>query len=243
MLLSLDKISNEIQKNPALKTGCVVDTNLLFAAWYTADEFNEWAEHVFNFLHEEEIPIFTNLNVRAEFMDLNRRVMIPEGLITMYDDLSGSLTAEIEAKLKSLKTTVKNTTEKDRVYKASDKQIKDLRALLKGFSHPTLGSDAWTLFCRDYFQPYIKVVWKQVVETLKVQFLGTREIDEGKYFTDRPTWSDATDIMAKTGIGSADAMIVNLFEKSTLLIMITADKDVRDAVLSSSRGRYVVAPH
>ncbi len=48
--------------------------------------------------------------------------------------------------------------------------------------------------------------------------------------------------MGKTGIGSADAMIVNLFRNSTLPIMITADKDVRDTVVSLIDTRYVLAP-
>ncbi len=242
MLLNLNNLSTEIRKNPLLKTGCIIDTNLLFAAWYTADEFNEWAEEVFELLHEEQIPIFTNLNVRSEFMDLNRRVMIPEGLVTMYDNLSYNLTSEIEAKLKSLKTIIKNTTDKDRVYKANDQQIKQLRSLLKEFTHPEFGTNSWAVFCRDYFHPYIKNVWEKVVTTLKIQFLGTREIDERKYFISRPTWNDATDIMGKTGIGSADAMIVNLFRNSTLPIMITADKDVRDTVVSLIDTRYVLAP-
>jgi hypothetical protein len=50
------------------------------------------------------------------------------------------------------------------------------------------------------------------------------------------------EIVGRTGIGTADAMIVNLFEKSTLPIMITADGDVRDAVISVVSGRYIVAP-
>lgn len=69
---------------PRAQRGCVVDTNVLFAASFPLDAFNEWAESLVALLHKLEIPLFTNINVRSEFIDLCRRVMIPEGLVGLH---------------------------------------------------------------------------------------------------------------------------------------------------------------
>jgi predicted nucleic acid-binding protein len=62
----------------SFEKGCMVDTNALFAAAFPLDHHNEWAEKVFDELHRLDIPIYTNLNIRSEFIELSRRVLIPE---------------------------------------------------------------------------------------------------------------------------------------------------------------------
>jgi hypothetical protein len=81
------------------------------------------------------------------------------------------------------------------------------------------------------------------VNDLKLNFLGTREIEEQKFFTSRPKWEEMVSIVGKMGIGSSDAMIINLFLQSTIPIMVTADNDVKKTLLKfSPQGKVVLAP-
>jgi hypothetical protein len=43
-------------------------------------------------------------------------------------------------------------------------------------------------------------------------------------------------ILGESGIGSANAMILNLFKESTMPLIVTADKSVRNTMLNSSFG-------
>ena len=105
MEIRISELEKLIQTHPELKKGCIVDTNIVFAFSFPLDTFNEWAEAVVSTLHKLNIPIYTNLNVRSEFIDLNRRVMIPEGLVDFYEEIDGSFDeGAVMAKLKSLKT-------------------------------------------------------------------------------------------------------------------------------------------
>ena len=104
MILKLDEISKTLSTVKSLGLGCIVDTNVVFAATFPQDSHNEWSEKVFQELQALDIPVFTNINIRSEFIDLNRRVLISEGLLEFYNDLRGNLNFEIEHKLKSLRT-------------------------------------------------------------------------------------------------------------------------------------------
>lgn len=79
-IVRFSEILKTASSQPSLKQGCIVDTSILFAASYPPDEFNSESEQLIDFFAELEIPLFTNVNIRAEFMDQHRRVMVPEGL-------------------------------------------------------------------------------------------------------------------------------------------------------------------
>lgn len=74
MTTTLSSFETLARTEHSLKLGCVVDTNVLFGAAYPVDRLNTWAERFFEICHSNDIPIYTNINIRAEFMDLYRRV-------------------------------------------------------------------------------------------------------------------------------------------------------------------------
>ena len=207
----------------------MVDTNLLFAAAYPKDHHNAWAEEALLELRKFSIPCFTNINVRTEFLDLSRRVLIPEGLMDFYEDCIGELPSLIDHKLKSLRTRIDKAT--DRVLKMSDNEIKEWRTLMNGFMHPS-GKKGWEVFCEGYLEPYFENVWEDTVKELEIKFVGTRAIDSRQYFETDPTWADANRIIGKTGIGSSDAMILNLFLCSKFKLFVSTDSDALNAMES-----------
>jgi hypothetical protein len=240
--LKISDFDNSIQRHPELKQGCIVDTNVIFAASYDYDLYNEWAEEIFDVLHRNNIPVYTNVNVRSEFINLQRRVLIAEGLVSFYSQTSAQLEGPLYDKLKNLKRRADEALRLQNPLKVSESEINDYMAL---FGHEPLddGPSAWTFFCKDFFSPYIDKVWPQAVKELKVNFLGTREIESKEFFDKHPSWENMIAILGESGIGSADAMILNLFQESKLPLLITADKAVRNTMLNSSfHGKFILSP-
>jgi hypothetical protein len=67
MELKISDFEESLNKYPILEQGCIVDTNVIFAESYPNDNYNAWAEEVFEVLNRNLIPVYTNMNVRAEF--------------------------------------------------------------------------------------------------------------------------------------------------------------------------------
>lgn len=246
MRLNLTDVGELHKLKAEFRSGCVVDTNVLFAASTESDRLFDWADQVFITLDTLSMPAFTNQNIRSEFLELQRRVLIPEGLVSFYDEREKeSMDLHLKTQLKLLKSNRKKNEDdkknKDskRVFRFDDQQIKKFRKL---FSK----SDSqyrWDLFCNDFLYPTMSRIWDMTIETLNIQFLGTREMESGGYFSNRPNWSDVADIMGRFGIGSADAMIVNFFLCSKFPVIITGDEDVAYAVERLSNGtKYIVVP-
>jgi predicted nucleic acid-binding protein len=133
MQLAVSDLEKFFQTHPDAKHGCIVDTNVIFATSYPLDNFNEWGEEVFNELHRLQVPIYTNQIVRSEFIDLNRRVVIPEGLVDFFEDYSGTLEDEVESKLRSLKTRKRKAEVEEKTFKLSDSEINEFAELFRKF--------------------------------------------------------------------------------------------------------------
>lgn len=242
MILFIEEVEQKIKDFPYLQFGCIIDTNILFAASFPLDTHNEWSEKVFTTFHRLNIPLYTNLNVRSEFIDLNRRVLIPEGLVDFYEDYSNLLPKEILVSLKSLKTRKSKATEQNRTFKFNDAEIKQYRQLLEKFKISN-GENAWTYFCQYYLFYYIKGAWERTTTNLRIQFLGTREIQNKAFFDRHPSWSKMVQILGLSGVGSSDAMIINLFLESKIPIITTADYGVRNTLLNyMGKDKYILAP-
>jgi hypothetical protein len=78
---------------------------------------------------------------------------------------------------------------------------------------------------------------------LGIQFLGTRAIESRDFFERDPEWNEMVQIMGRSGIGSSDAMILNLFVCSRLPLIVTTDEDVAYTLERlGTAGKYVLAP-
>jgi hypothetical protein len=227
MRVTLSEIPLLIKERPELLRGCVVDTNAVFAASMPLDRLSPWAEEVFLRLRDYKISAFSNLNIRNEFIDLHRRVLIPEGLVSLFDsDSDLPLSLELRTQLKLLKSAKKKATEQEKLFKFNDQQLRKFRRLM---SVPRLAPGkppAWEAFCEDYVHPFLSRVWDSTLNTYGVQFLGTREIESSEHFVKRPSWKDMTDIVGRFGIGTDDAMIINFFLCSRFSLLVTGDEEV-----------------
>ena len=87
---------------------CFADTSDLFAATYPFDTFSDASDLAFEALGTHGARIFTDVTVRAEFLENHRKVLIAECLIDLLEDLQDELTGLLLEKLKSHRTSYRS---------------------------------------------------------------------------------------------------------------------------------------
>ena len=90
-VLGYSEFLSTLNKKPSLKHGLIVDTNVLISATYDSDNFFEPTAQFFDYLIEQEIPIYCNVSVRAEFLEIHRRIIFTEALIDFFRDIDRTL--------------------------------------------------------------------------------------------------------------------------------------------------------
>lgn len=83
-ILNFSDLLKMVNARPTLKRGCLVDTSILFAYAYPNDRFNKPSTELFEYLHELEVPLFTNANIRSEFINNYFQSVVPEALNDFY---------------------------------------------------------------------------------------------------------------------------------------------------------------
>lgn len=214
--------------------GCFADTTILFSATYPLDLFNEESEIVFDLIAPLKIPIFTNVNVRAEFLESHRRVLIAECLIELLEDRESTFDGAILEKLKAHRSSYRRKVAEEKTAKMDVSQIKMFRKLLSSYDFQ--GRDGWALFCRDYLQKRLSPIWEDVETEFELNFISLRSEEETPYLNSRPQWRMAVDLMGRYGIASADAMILNMFLCSKIPVLLTADVEMAECAAKESKG-------
>jgi predicted nucleic acid-binding protein len=237
-LISIDQLDELVLKYPNFRNGCLLDTNILVSASLTIDPMNEAAELLIQKLASLKIPVYSNVNIRAEFLEIQRRVLIPECLVEFYE-ISDELEDIAAQKLKSVQTSYRKALDSKKVYKFPDERVKEFRDLLS--MKPIHGRNGWLYFCETFLAPQLNVVWDEVVALCGLNFIKIREGEVHPLLTSKVSWDGVTDIMGKNGVGSADAMILNLLLSSKLELVATADGDIQYMSDSlHSQGKFVL---
>lgn len=236
---------SEILKTTAdhqqIQSGCLVDTSILFAGSYDLDVFNTPALELFDFMGELKIPLYTNVNIRAEFLDLHRRVTIPEGLCSLLSAEGKNLSPFLLSKLNSVYSSMNSAKNEGRTYKFNEDSVKQWRKHLQSYS--AQGVDGWERFCTDFLRGKIETIWDETCAILGVNFLSLRNDDASEWLDGDLTWEDAAPIVGRFGIGSFDAMIINLFINSKFAALIKSDREIAYVVNHlRPNNKFVVIP-
>lgn len=227
---------------PARKWGCLIDTNILFAANFSLDHFHDEAVEIFKTLMDEKVPLYTNVNIRSEFINQARKVVIVHALLDLFRDAGTDLPIEVYNKLRSLKTRSDGKETANLLFKINDDEIEQIRNLLANF-HPTPTQDLWDWFCEDYFKGKLAAEWDWVEKDFGINFLTLRYSVDSAHLENELNWGDAVAIIEKTGIGSADAMIVNLLIQSKYQFIVSADSDIVFAMKKlNPQNKFVIVP-
>jgi hypothetical protein len=229
-------------ESPARKLGCLIDTNILFAANFSLDHFHEVSVEIFRILIEERVPIFTNVNIRSEFINQARKVVLVHALLDLFRDVGTDLPIEVYNKLRSLKTRSDSKEVANLLFKINDNEIEQIRDLLSKY-HPTPTQDVWDWFCEDYFKGKLTAEWNWVEKDFGINFLTLRYSEDSGHLENELNWDDAVAIIERTSIGSADAMIMNLLIQSKYQFMVSADSDIAFAMKKLKlANKFVVVP-
>ena len=221
---------------------CFVDTSILFAATYPFDPFNSECDKLFDTLAANQIKLFTNINVRAEFLENHRRALIAECLIDLLEDEGANFDGVLLEKLKSHRTSFRRKIKEEKSAKMDIGQIKMFRQLLSQLHNDPNGS-GWDLFCRKYLLKKIEPIWDATTEIYQLNFISLRTEDKHPFLNSIPEWKDAERIVGKHGIASNDAMILNMFLCSKIPVLITADLELAEAATKESKGqKHIVVP-
>lgn len=227
--------------NQDFAKGCIVDTSILFAVSFPNDAHNTVATQLFEYLHELDIPSVTNVNIRAEFIQNQFQVLVPEGLCDLYSRYGKLLNDVVCKKLKSNYATVTDARNNGHSYKFTNSKISEWRDFLR--SKSISGKDAWFEFCQDFISHRIETVWDETCDEVGLNFLSLRGSDTKEWMKGPIEWKDASLLVGNYGIGSFDAMIVNLFLNSHFPILITADREIARALRHlNPSGKFVLIP-
>lgn len=223
-LISLNELDSFVAKRPNFKNGCLLDTNILISVSITIDPANDAAESLIQELARLEVPVYSNVNIRSEFLEIQRRILIPECLIEFYESRNDH-DDFIAQKLKSIQTSYRKSLEGKKVYKFNDDRIKEFRELL---SDTTVNEkNGWIYFCETFLAPQLTVIWDEVVQLCNLNFIKIRDSEGHPLLITRVSWDGVTDIMGKYGTSSADAMILNLLLSSKIELVATGDSDIK----------------
>lgn len=231
-----------LNESPVRKVGCLVDTNALFAANFSLDHFHEQSIEVFQILIEERVPIYANVNIRSEFINQARKVVIGHALLDLFLNVGTDLPSEIYSKLRSLKARSDKKEMANLLFKVNDDEIEEIRNLLARYQ-PEPSQDLWDWFCEDYFKGKLAAEWDWVEKDFGVNFLSLRFTEDLEHLENELNWRDAVSIIEKTGIGSADSMIINLLIQSKYQFVVSGDADMSFAIAKLKPiEKFVVAP-
>ncbi len=219
----------------------MIDTNLLIAATYEFDENYEKTKEFLELIFENQLPLYCNVNVKAEFLEIHRRIIFTEAIIDFAQAVEiTKLPNTLASKTTTLKNRVikierKNKDEKldpPKVIRLSEAEIKDFKLEMMRISN-TSNENLWYELCESRVGDKISTLWEETKEEFGLNFIGTRKEDQDNHLKFEPDWNKATDLMEKQGLSSADAMIVNMFLSSKFDVLITSDNEVALAVLKN----------
>lgn len=218
---------------PNLKNGFVVDTNVLISATYDSDIFFEATTQFFDYLAENEIPIFCNVIVRAEFLEIHRRIIFTESIIDFFQEVNRNLLpVKVSAQLGKWAANNKRRVDEQRPpLRLSEAEIKTIKMELMQIWDG--GKNLWMSLCESKIGNKLGSLWNQTEEELGLNFLSTRNEKSSPFFNSSPEWIGAVNLIERHGLSSSDAMIVNMFFCSSFDAIVSSDYEVADVVSTS----------
>jgi predicted nucleic acid-binding protein len=216
------QLANFLNQKPN-SIGCLADTGLLYAASYVDDRLYDKAIDVFETLANYNLPVYSNVISRMEFVDLIFRKQITIGSIQVLNEMKAT-TAH-----KNLFNLLKNIRDQDTAYrknkqsyKLDEGRLKKLRLEMEIAS----GGGYWRDFCHVYAGDMLLNEWTMLEDELGLHFVEALEGGTSELIEFPLQWEDMVRIMGHQGIRGPDAMIINLFLKSRFPILITTDNDI-----------------
>ena len=236
VLWGYNELSELLKVKPSLLKGIVVDTNVLISISYDFDNFYEQTNELLELLIENKIPLFCNVNVRSEFLEIQRRIIFTEALLSFEAEVDkASLPVELSRKLSSIRANQrKRELDERNPFRLSEAEIKGFKNLMIKLRGPS--GNLWLAFCRELIGDQLANLWEATADRVGLNFLSSRIEDQQKYISTPLDWTEAVRFMSTEGISSADAMIANMYFSSNFEAILSSDSDIGIVVLRRGDG-------
>jgi predicted nucleic acid-binding protein len=235
---SIDKYLRELG---ATVPGCLIDTNFLIASTEELHPFYDDAKFLFEKLAEYNIPIFTTVTTRAEFLDFRRKSIITEVLLDMLAPSSKwKISEKTKRLLRAQKTWIDTQAADDSVPILTDRRIKACKELFMPKDHS--GHIGWVTICSEYLHGQLLDAWSVLIEKLDVNYIDMRDGSVTELIPEKLEWTKMYKISEETCLASSDAMLVNVLKCSKFPFIASADFDLAYSVLGDSCDKTVLVP-
>jgi hypothetical protein len=245
-LWGYSELDELLKAHPNAKKGFLIDTNILVAATYDLDKYNEIAVNFIDSLADREIPLYCNVNIRSEFLEIHRRIVISEAILDFEVKCDKTM---LPPELASELTSYRNSYERKRKNKPDEPPRKLSESEIKAFKlmmvniQGNSGDDLWTEFCDNNIGTQIIELWEETEIEFGLNFLSLRKEDQELHLNQKPEWEDVVKLMSNPGLSSADAMIVNMLYVSKFEVIASSDVDIAIALKKSRLSdKHAIVP-
>lgn len=218
-----------IEESHDFESGCIIDTSVLFGATLDTDLFHEEANDLMSLLTDNQIPRWINANIKSEFLNNVRRVIIAEAAVDLYEDYGTHLPDKIYDKLRSLHRRAKEAKDSGKTFRVQEEEIKQIKKLFIEIGS-TFEEPIWDLFCSNYLYGKLQSEWDQIENEMGINTISFTKGDSEGILESDLSWNEVIRIIENSGSASSDAMIINLFNASRIKLIITSDEDFADIV-------------
>lgn len=240
-VLPFSSIDQYLKCLKAPAAGCLVDTQFLIAATEELHPFFEDAGFLFEKLAEYQIPVFTTVTTRSEYVDIRRRFIITEALMGMLASSSKwKISANVQKVLRAQKTWIDTQAAKDSLPLLTDTRIKDCKECF--MPRTQSGQIGWVQLCHEYLDGQLLDAWNVLVDKLKLNYLDMRSENVSELIPDKLAWEKMYAISEKTCLSSSDSMLVNVLYSSNFPFVVSADFDIAYSVLADSGDKTALIP-
>ena len=230
---------------------CLFDTNFIIGAFHKDHKFRQTCKDFFNDTSKLDYRFFVTHTARTEFLDIQRKYCLTLPLWYLNLEIGkwaakhgkSKLTNEMREELKKCFDQYKKNTD---VFKfLSDNDFKCLKQVFPPMNES--GKVGWSSFCDEFLTADITKAWDDAVSELGINYLELRHIENelgspSCILNKKLIWEDMVSLMGRTGVGSSDAMICNVFLCSKLPVFATIDFDIAYSLAFEKTDQFVAIP-
>jgi predicted nucleic acid-binding protein len=232
-----DNISSKSDYKKAL-----LDTCALISFSHDTNEFHDETLALFAILKRAGVKIFSNVNIRSEFIDYQRRIIVTEALTAIGGQVKGIFkNTDLAKRIKAHVANVHKRAESGNPLVLNDSNIKQFKKLIS-ISHGGI-KNIWLNFCANNLAGRLEQTFDIVQDVLKLSYLSMRKGAMSPEVISEVTWDNMYSISEKTGLGVDDSMILNMFNSTDIPILVTTDFDLVYASAIEQDTKLVFCPN
>ncbi len=236
----LEDYLQELNENDETIKAAILDTNIIISSTYEIKRDYDEVIEVLDLASAAGYRLLTTVNTRSEFLDFQRRLILTEHLLDSVAPSSNlTLSKAARAAIQSSKGALVTAQNRGSDPVFNDRNIKDIK---KAFSAgPHSGFRGWIAICDLFLKGKLERA-DQLLADRGIEYVSQHAANQRHLFRKVIDWPDANRIAEETGMGFADAMIVNALFCSTCPFILSSDFDIAYAIRAATTDRVAVVP-